>query len=217
VLLLDKEGFETHLARHRQEILKAVNSLYKNLQSSPATNLDAQNALKSALAKNNALLADISRLNAEKDDKDDRLTDTMMRLLSLEKKLDRSKSLTLAKIEAQATQRASEESQEQEVQENGNTPSRPNSRVCPSSRATLMQQITNRNNAELESANAINRAALAAVKEECASLLREKSSLLQQLSQITMKVRLMINDLLTLRLQVLLETTLKKPKFTSLW
>ncbi len=192
MLLLDKEGFEIHLARHRQEILNAVNSLYHNLQSSPTSDFDTQNALKSALAKNNVLLADISRLNAEKDDKDDRLTDTMMRLLSLEKKLDRSKSLTLAKIEAQATQRATEESQEPEVQENGDTPSRPNSRVCLSTKAKLMQQVNNTNSAELENANAINRAALAAVKEECATLLREKSSLLQQLSQITLKVRLKV-------------------------
>ena len=85
--------------------------------------------MKAALAKNNTLLADIGRITAEKDDRDDRLTDTMMRLLQLEKRLDRSKSLTLAKIEAQATQRPTEETQESEVQENGNTPSRPSSRV----------------------------------------------------------------------------------------
>ena len=131
MLLLDKEGFQDHLGRHRQEILDAVTSLYKSIpSSSSAADFDAQNALKSALAKNNTLLADIGRLNAEKDDKDDRLTDTMMRLLSLEKKLDRSKSITLAKIEAQAMQRAVEVTQEPDVQENGNTPSRPNSRVC---------------------------------------------------------------------------------------
>ena len=131
MLLLDKEGFQDHLGRHRQEILDAVTSLYKSIPSSSSTaDLDAQNALKSALAKNNTLLADLGRLNAEKDDKDDRLTDTMMRLLSLEKKLDRSKSITLAKIEAQAMQRAVEVTQEPDVQENGNTPSRPNSRVC---------------------------------------------------------------------------------------
>jgi hypothetical protein len=51
-----------------------------------------------------------------------------------------------------------------------------------------MEQINNRNTAELENANAVHRAALASVKEECASLLREKSSLLQQLSQLTVKV-----------------------------
>jgi E3 ubiquitin-protein ligase BRE1 len=132
VLLLDKEGFQDHLGRHRQEILDAVTSLYKSLPLSSAPDFDAQNALKSALAKNNALLADISRLNTEKDDKDDRLTDTMMRLMSLEKKMDRNKSPSLAKIEAQAMQRAVEKPQEPEIQENGNTPSRPNSRVCTS-------------------------------------------------------------------------------------
>jgi E3 ubiquitin-protein ligase BRE1 len=187
---MDKEGFENHLARHRKEIIDAVTSLYKSLPSSHITDLDAQNTLKSALAKNNALLADIGRLNAEKDDKDDRLTDTMMRLLSLEKKLDRNKSITLAKIEAQATQRTVEESQEPEIQENGNTPSRPNSRVWNFAELGLIKQINHRNSAEIESANAVHRAALAAVKEECASLLREKSSLLQQLSQMTIKVLL---------------------------
>ena len=54
----------------------------------------------------------------------------------------------------------------------------------------LICQVTNRNNAELESANAIHRAALAALKEECAAVLREKSDLLQQLSQMAAKVAL---------------------------
>lgn len=128
VLLLDKEDFQAHLAQHRQEIIQAVDRLCKSPQST--TDADTQNALKSALAKNNYLVADVKRLTAERDDRDDRLADTMMRLLSLEKRLDRSKSLTLAKIEAQAThQRAVEESQEQEAVENGKTPSRPSSRV----------------------------------------------------------------------------------------
>jgi E3 ubiquitin-protein ligase BRE1 len=130
VLLLDKEGFEAHLAQHRQEIIRTVASLYQQLSTSNITDSDAQNSLKSALAKNNSLIADIKRLTTEKDDRDDRLTDTMMRLLSLEKKLDRSKSVTLAKIEAQAIQRAgAQDTQEEQVVENGDTPSRPSSRV----------------------------------------------------------------------------------------
>jgi E3 ubiquitin-protein ligase BRE1 len=131
VLLLDKEGFESHLSRHRQEIIQTVTSLYQRFPSLNITDSELQNALKTALAKNNSLLADVKRLSSEKDDRDDRLADTMMRLLSLEKKLDRSKSVTLARIEAQATQRAVPESPEQEVQENGTVPSRPDSRVLP--------------------------------------------------------------------------------------
>jgi len=130
VLLLDTKEFEEHLAQHRQQILQTISSLTQQLSDSQHSDSETQNALKQALAKNNALLADVKRLSAEKDDRDDRLTDTMMRLLSLEKKLDRNKSITLAKIEAQAIhQRAVEESQEQEVVENGDTPSRPSSRV----------------------------------------------------------------------------------------
>jgi E3 ubiquitin-protein ligase BRE1 len=129
VLLLNKDGFENHLARHRKQIIDTVTALYQRISSSNITDSEAQSALKAALAKNNTLLADIGRITGEKDDRDDRLTDTMMRLLQLEKRLDRSKSLTLAKIEAQATQRPTEETQESEVQENGNTPSRPSSRV----------------------------------------------------------------------------------------
>jgi E3 ubiquitin-protein ligase BRE1 len=129
VLLLDKDGFETHLAQHRQGIIHTVASLYQQSSASNITDSETQNALKSAQARNNFLLADIKRLTSEKDDRDDRLADTMMRLLSLEKKLDRSKSITLAKIEAQAVQRAVKDAQEDEVVENGNIPSRPSSRV----------------------------------------------------------------------------------------
>ena len=102
-----------------------MSALYQKLPSS--NNTETENSLKAALAKNNALIADISRLTAERDDKDDRLTDTMMRLLQLEKRLDRSKSLSLQKIEAQAIQKSKEEPEP--TQENGEGPSRPSSRV----------------------------------------------------------------------------------------
>jgi E3 ubiquitin-protein ligase BRE1 len=142
VLLLDTKEFEQHIARHRQHILQTVASLTQQLSASNRTDSETQNALKQALAKNNALLADIKRLTAEKDDRDERLTDTMMRLLSLEKKLDRNKSITLAKIEAQALhQRAAEDSQEEAV-ENGDTPSRPLSRVNFSALLFLRYRLT---------------------------------------------------------------------------
>ena len=132
ILLLDQEGFETHLAQHRQGIIHTVKSLYKQSAASTAStasNSETQSALKAALAKNNILITDIKRISAEKDDRDDRLTDTMMRLLSLEKKLDRSKSVTLAKIEAQAVQRAVRDTPEEDLAENGEIVSRPSSRV----------------------------------------------------------------------------------------
>jgi E3 ubiquitin-protein ligase BRE1 len=136
VLLLDKEGFENHLAQHRQGIIHTVASLYQQSAASIPTDSETQNALKATLAKNNILIADVKRLSAEKDDRDDRLTDTMMRLLSLEKKLDRSKSITLAKIEAQAVQRAVKDTPEEEVAENGEIVSRPSSRVNSPSTAS---------------------------------------------------------------------------------
>ena len=131
VLLLDNEQFEAHLRQHRQQIIETVTSLYKKSSASNISDSETQTALKSALAKNNVLVADLERVTLEKDDKDERLTDTMMRLLSLEKKIDRSKSVTLAKIEAQALhERSAEQSQtQQEVIENGESPSRPSSRV----------------------------------------------------------------------------------------
>jgi hypothetical protein len=131
LLLLDKDGFENHLAQHRQEIIHTITALYQRISTTNLAGSETETALKAALAKNNALLANIDRLTAEKDNRDDRLTDTMMRLLQLEKRLDRSKSATLAKIEAQATQRPVEITQEPEVQENGSVPSRPSSRVLP--------------------------------------------------------------------------------------
>jgi len=187
VLLLDKDGFENHLAQHRQEILHTSTALHQRISTTNLADSETQIALKAALAKNNTFLADIGRLAAEKDNRDDRLTDTMMRLLQLEKRLDRSKSATLAKIEAQATQRPIEELQEPEVQENGNVPSRPSSRVLPRL-PSLTGQVNDKNIAELENTNATQRAALATVKEEYASVLREKSVLQEQVSQLTLKV-----------------------------
>ena len=52
-------------------------------------------------------------------------------------------------------------------------------------------KVNNRNAAELESANAVHKAALAALKEELSAVLREKSDLLKQLSQMTTKVQSM--------------------------
>jgi len=143
VLLLDAKEFEEHISRHRQQILQTVASLTQKLSTSDHTDSETQNALKQSLAKNNTLLTDIKRLTAEKDDRNERLTDTMMRLLSLEKKLDRSKSIALAKIEAQAVhQRVAEESQEQDVVENGDTPSRPLSRVTSPAPLILRYRLT---------------------------------------------------------------------------
>jgi len=129
VRLLDSDPFQTQLSQHRQRVINTVASLYQKAAASNITESDIHGALKSALAKNNLLIADVQQLTSEKEQRDERLTDTMMRLLSLEKKLDRSKSLTLAKIEAQAIQRANQESQAEETVENGDVPSRPESRV----------------------------------------------------------------------------------------
>jgi len=129
VRLLDSDPFQTQLGQHRQQVINTVASLYQKAAASNKTESDIHAALKSALAKNNILIADVQRLTSDKEQRDERLTDTMMRLLSLEKKLDRSKSLTLAKIEAQAIQRATQESQAEETVENGDVPSRPDSRV----------------------------------------------------------------------------------------
>jgi E3 ubiquitin-protein ligase BRE1 len=131
VLLLDNEQFELHLRQHRQQIIETVTSLYQKLPASNIPDSETQTALKATLAKNNVLISDLERVTLEKNNKDERLTDTMMRLLSFEKKLDRSKSITIAKIEAQAVhERPVEQSQaKEEVIENGDSPSRPSSRV----------------------------------------------------------------------------------------
>jgi len=58
--------------------------------------------------------------------------------------------------------------------------------------------VNNRNVVELEAANAIHRAAIASLKEECASVLQQKTDLLQQLSQMSTKVRPFIDGTLIL-------------------
>ena len=52
--------------------------------------------------------------------------------------------------------------------------------------ASVDPQVNNQNLAELETTNSVQRAALVAVKEECAAILREKSELLQRLSELAL-------------------------------
>jgi len=49
-------------------------------------------------------------------------------------------------------------------------------------------QVNNRNVTELEMTNATQRAALAAIKEECALVLKERSELLQRIAQLSLNV-----------------------------
>ncbi|KAK9370934.1 BRE1 E3 ubiquitin ligase-domain-containing protein [Lipomyces kononenkoae] len=103
-LLLDTtENFTIHLARKRDSILQSLTPIFTSLQSLPsnvaADSKVLQESLSGLTAQITILKTENARLKDERDDISRRLTDATFKFMSAEKKLDRLKSSTLAKIE----------------------------------------------------------------------------------------------------------------------
>ncbi|KAF8441798.1 BRE1 E3 ubiquitin ligase-domain-containing protein [Kalaharituber pfeilii] len=99
--------FSEHLAGKRDHIISNLNSLFKALKTSsnnPTSEklADMQARLGKLLAAEKAYLAQIERLEKEKEEATSQLTTATIKYMTAEKKMDRLKSQSLAKIERQA-------------------------------------------------------------------------------------------------------------------
>lgn len=108
LLFDDVATFSGHLKEKQTHITASLNALFKSLKSaSPdhgkSEKVDAlQTRLSSLLASEKAHKVEITRLMKEKEDANARLTEATIKYMTAEKKVDRLKSQTLAKIERQA-------------------------------------------------------------------------------------------------------------------
>ncbi|KAK9468297.1 BRE1 E3 ubiquitin ligase-domain-containing protein [Lipomyces arxii] len=97
------EAYSTHLADKRNLILQSLNPLFSTLQTSNATTPPDAKQLQQQLGDLQAQITifktENERLNDERQDLSRRLTDATFKFMSAEKRLDRLKSSTLAKIE----------------------------------------------------------------------------------------------------------------------
>lgn len=105
LLFQNDETFESHLSEKKSKIMNSVRSMLNLIKSSSVEDSDMERVKKHAAKLSSDLTvakSQITKLKLDKEDNERRLADTVYRMMSLEKKLDRQKSITLAKIELSA-------------------------------------------------------------------------------------------------------------------
>ncbi|GAB1197378.1 E3 ubiquitin-protein ligase bre1 [Aspergillus pseudonomiae] len=126
----DVDNFEKHLKSRSNDIRDIISRLVKNAPKSPPEVSELQSQLAKKLAEEKATIAELDKALSEKQQLEESLEEASLRYMVAEKKLDRARSLTVAKLEKQyilGPQRpggdsASGQREEQSVS-NGTTPS----------------------------------------------------------------------------------------------
>ncbi|KAE8357984.1 BRE1 E3 ubiquitin ligase-domain-containing protein [Aspergillus caelatus] len=126
----DVDNFEKHLKSRSNDIRDIISRLVKNTPKSPPEISELQSQLAKKLAEEKATIAELDKALSEKQQLEESLEEASLRYMVAEKKLDRARSLTVAKLEKQyilGPQRpggdsASGQREEQSVS-NGATPS----------------------------------------------------------------------------------------------
>ncbi|KAK9388807.1 BRE1 E3 ubiquitin ligase-domain-containing protein [Lipomyces mesembrius] len=103
LLRATSEEYSIHLERKRDSVLQSLTPIFTSLQSLPSNTSSDSKILQESLSELSAqitlLKTENERLKDEREDISRRLTDATFKFMSAEKKLDRLKSSTLAKIE----------------------------------------------------------------------------------------------------------------------
>lgn len=97
----EQEKFKEHLNKRSTEIKSATSAIFAQLPSPTPDARQLQERLTNLLAAQKVHETELHRLSAEKDQLSERLEDACYRYMIAEKKLDRTKSAQVAKLEAQ--------------------------------------------------------------------------------------------------------------------
>ncbi|KAI9799685.1 MAG: hypothetical protein M1825_004420 [Sarcosagium campestre] len=99
------DKFQLHLESRSQDIKGAVSHLFKSLPRSTSQDVEQlQSRISSLLAAEKGHRVELDRVQQERDTLQDRLEAASLRYMLAEKKLDRAKSVAVAKLERQAIQ-----------------------------------------------------------------------------------------------------------------
>ncbi|KAJ5139294.1 uncharacterized protein N7515_004142 [Penicillium bovifimosum] len=170
----DVEEFEAHLKSRSEDIRTIISRLQSKSNDAPPEVSEIQSHLAKKLAEEKVTIAELEKALAEKQQLEESLEEASLRYLVAEKKLDRAKSLTVAKLEKQqcmGIQRPGETSQSERKASspaNGGTPA-------------------GDRNPELEEANKMLTAMSEKQKEQLQKLEAENASLLSQITEIKVK------------------------------
>lgn len=173
----DAESFEKHLRARSEDIREIISQLQAHSASGPPEVSEVQTQLAKKLAEEKVTISELEKTLAEKQQLEESLEAASLRYMVAEKKLDRARSLTVAKLEKQflmgGQQRPSAEGAQTKREEsspiNGGTP------------------VPDRN-PELEEANSRLTAVSEKQKEQLQKLETENASLLGQITEVKIKV-----------------------------
>ncbi|EXJ79613.1 E3 ubiquitin-protein ligase BRE1 [Capronia epimyces CBS 606.96] len=102
LLFADHDQFEEHLHNRSNEIKAVISTLFGPSKSLSADVTELQARIARLLAAEKNHVVELSRLQADKEDLEYRLENASLRYMMAEKKIDRAKSVTVAKLEKQA-------------------------------------------------------------------------------------------------------------------
>ncbi|KAL9098452.1 MAG: hypothetical protein Q9163_005885 [Psora crenata] len=98
----DAEAFRTHLKARSSEISSAVSKLFARAPATSPEISELQGRITQLLTVEKSHIIELEKSRQEKEKLEERLEDAALRYMLAEKKLDRSKSATVAKLEKQA-------------------------------------------------------------------------------------------------------------------
>lgn len=102
LLSADSAAFKTHLKSRSAEISSAISQLFTQAPTSAPEVSELQGRIARLLEAEKSLIVELEKSRIEKEKLVGRLEDASLRYMIAEKKLDRSKSTTVAKLERQA-------------------------------------------------------------------------------------------------------------------
>ncbi|CAI7654005.1 unnamed protein product [Penicillium glandicola] len=170
----DVEEFETHLKSRSEDIRAIISQVQSKFNDAPTEISEVQTRLAKKLAEEKVAIAELEKTLAEKQQLEESLEEASLRYLVAEKKLDRAKSLTVAKLEKQ---------QSMGIQRPGETAQSKREESSPANGGTPAGD----RNPELEEANNKLTAISEKQKEQVRKLEAENASLLGQITEIKVK------------------------------
>lgn len=102
LLLADTSAFKTHLKKRSSEISSTLSQLFSRAPTLSPEITEYQARITQLLAAEKEHIIELEKSRLERDKLEERLEDAALRYMVAEKKLDRSKSATVAKLEKQA-------------------------------------------------------------------------------------------------------------------
>lgn len=171
------EEFESHLKSRTDDIREIISYLHSTMANVSPDVIQLQDKLAKKLAEEKVTIARLEQTVAEKQQLEESLEAASLRYMVAEKKLDRARSLTVAKLEKQymlGGQRPSSEGAQSKREEsspaNGGTP--------VGERSAELEETNNKLNAISEKQ-----------KEQLQKLEAENANLLGQITELKVKVR----------------------------